>query len=195
MKNSARVAVLAGVLMIAPAVKAEYIASVGFAPFGGENLIVSAGDDLEAGAGLYGDVGVLHQPVGSVVAYQATFGLKLNFVEFDDGGDADVVSLPLNFMIFYNGANSFRFGAGITYELAPEFTFDARGVGSTIEFDDSLGFAIEADYFLNEKAFVGARFTAIDYDMPAGRALVTRGGQVVTSVDANNLGVHIGIMF
>jgi hypothetical protein len=80
--------------------------------------------------------------------------------------------------------------------LGPEYSLNAGGFSSDIEFDDALGFAIEAGYLLNEKAFMGVRYTALDYDMPAGQALVsTNGGSPVTSIDASNLGIHIGIMF
>ncbi len=195
MKSSLKALLVVGSVMGVPAANAEFIASIGFAPVGGEDLVETSEEDLEAGAGVYGDIGVLHQPEGSPLSYQATFGLKLNFVDFD-GGDADIVSLPLNFMMFYNNAANYRFGVGATYELSPEYTVDGAGINTNIEFDDSLGFAIEAGYFLNEKAFLGVRYTAIDYDMPAGQMLVsTSGGSPVSSIDANNLGIHIGIKF
>ncbi len=197
MKSSLKALLVAGTVMVVPTANAEFIASVGYALVGGDDLVETSGEDLEAGAGLYGDIGVLHQPEGSALSYQATFGLKLNVVDFD-GGDADIFSLPLNFMVFYNNDAKFRFGAGVTYELSPEYTLNAPSgfSNSNIEFDDALGFAIEAGYFLNEKAFLGVRYTAIDYDMPSGQMLVSsNGGAPVTSIDANNLGIHIGIMF
>ncbi len=197
MKSSLKAMFVVWVVMIVPVANAEYIASIGSAPIGGDELWGTSGKDLEAGAGIYGDIGVLHQPQDSVISYQVTFGLKFDFIDFN-GGDASTFSVPLNAMVFYNNTNNFRFGAGVVYELGPEYSVDdeSRRISSDIEFDDALGFAIELGYFLNEKAFLGARYTSIDYDMPDGQALVsTGGGAPITSVDANNLGIHIGIMF
>ena len=197
MKSSLNALLVAGSMMVVPVANAEYIASVGFAPVGGEDLVKTSGEDLQAGAGFYADIGVLHQPEGSAISYQATFGLKLNLVSFE-GGDADIFSLPLNAMVFYNGDNKFRFGAGFTYELSPEYSLNAPSGFSdnNIEFDDSLGFSLEMGYLLNEKAFLGARYTSIDYDMPDGQVLIPSGGGApVTSIDASNLGFHIGLMF
>ena len=196
MKKTVNAFIIATTLVVAPTANADYIASVGFAPIGGDDLVETSGEDLEAGAGIYGDIGILHQPAGSALSYQATFGLKLNFVEFE-GGDADITSLPLNFMMFYNNDSNLRFGAGVTYELSPEYILNASSgfSNSNVEFDDAVGFAIEAGYFLNEKAFLGVRYTALDYDMPSGQALIHSNGNVVSSIDANNLGIHIGIMF
>jgi len=185
-----KVLIIAGAMLFIPTANAAFIASVGFAPFGGDNLVQTTEEDLEAGTGLYGDLGFLLRPASSAISYQATIGLKANAVDFD-GGDADIVSLPMNMMIFYNNASNLRFGIGATYELGPEFTFNAPPGFSdrSVEFDDALGFAIEVGYFLNEKAFLGARYTALDYEVSPNQSTAE------TVIDANNLGIHIGIMF
>jgi hypothetical protein len=99
MKSSLNALLIAGAVMVVPTANAEFIASVGYALVGGDDLVKTSDEDLEAGAGLYGDIGVLHQPEGSALSYQATIGLKVNTVDFD-GGDADIFSLPLNFLVF-----------------------------------------------------------------------------------------------
>jgi len=193
MKKSILGVVVLGAVITVPAANAALVANLGYA-IGGDTLAETDGADLDAGGGFYGDIGVLHHPDGSNISYQATIGLKIDTVDATNG-DADTSSLPLNFLVFYNGDSNFRFGAGITYELAPEYSYNAFGSSDEIEFDDALGFTIEVDYFLNEKAFLGARYTSIDYDLPGGQALLSTGGAVVTSVDASNLGIHVGIIF
>jgi len=193
MKKNILGAVVLGAVMTTPAANAALVANLGYA-IGGDTLAETDGADLDAGGGIYGDIGILHHPDGSNISYQATIGLKFDAVDATNG-DADTSSLPLNFLVFYNGDSNLRFGAGITYELAPEYSYSAFGSSGEIEFDDALGFTIEVDYFLNEKSFIGLRHTSLDYDLPEGQALVSTGGSVVTSVDASNLGIHVGIIF
>jgi len=126
--------------------------------------------------------------------FQATVGLKFDSVDATNG-DADTSSLPLHFLVFYHGDSNLRFGAGITYELAPEYSYSAFGSSDDIEFDDAQGFTIELDYFLNENSFIGLRHTSIDYDLPQGQAMISTGGGIVTSVDASNWGIHLGVIF
>lgn len=194
MKCYLKLAVLALPLWFVPAANAEMVVSLGYALVGGDNLVETTGEDLDAGAGFTGDIGFLKRPEGSDFSYQGTIGFKADFVDFD-GGDADTFSIPLHLLAFYNTGNA-RFGGGIVYEIGPEYSLNAPGLTSNVDFDDALGVVIEWDYFYSSSGFWGVKFSSIDYDVPSGQALVsTSSGATVTSIDANNFALHVGFLF
>lgn len=78
-------------------------------------------------------------------------------------GDLKWTRWPLEAVTFYQ-LPQFRFGGGLTYHLNP--TLEGDGVVSNInmDFDNALGFVLQADYRLDEAIAFGLRYTVIEYE-------------------------------
>lgn len=152
--------------------------------FGGDDLVETTAEDLKAGGLLYVGAGVLVEPEGSNVVFQATIGYKWDSVEFDfPSGDSEISSNPFEVTAYYRD-NNFRLGGGIAYHMNPEWEFCLNSSGcSTVKFDDATGFIVEGVYDSKFNFFVGVRYTTIDYEVSG------------VSVDASNLGMNFGITF
>jgi hypothetical protein len=155
----------------------------GFA-FGGESLVSTSGEDLDAGGFLYFGGGMIHEPKNGNLLYQFSIGYKFDTVEFSGpSGDSTVSVMPLDAMVFYK-VDKMRLGAGLAYYLNPkwEFCLDAGGC-ATANFDDALGLALEIRHQWTDILFWGARYTNVEYDIGSA------------SADANNLRIHFGMVF
>jgi len=176
--------------------KAEMVANLGYAFSGGENLVETTGEDLDAGAGVFGDIGFIKNHGNRGISYQGTIGFKIDGVEYNDG-EADTSSYPLHFLAFYNKGN-IRIGGGIVYELSPEYNVSINNGATTskVEFDNALGAVLEFDQFYNDFGFWGVRYSFIDYDLGSSELLVSvNSGATATSVDGDNLAIYIGFVF
>jgi hypothetical protein len=76
-------------------------------------------------------------------------------------GDVDWTSVPLNALLFYRMQN-FRVGAGLVYVMNPKLSGSGVASGVNVNFDDALGFLVQADYLLGKVA-IGVRGTFVDY--------------------------------
>jgi len=132
--------------------------------FGGDTLVETTGGDLDAGGLLYIGAGIMIEPEGSNMAFQATLGYKWDTIDFDiPSGDSTISSNPLEFIAFFK-SDDFRLGAGIAYHMNPEWEFCIDGSGCLVaDFDNATGFIIEADFQSVKTFSFGVRFTSIDY--------------------------------
>jgi hypothetical protein len=197
-----RILALLSVIGFSPITSADEVRPfiIGGLAFGGENLISTTREDLDAGGLLYFGGGAIIEPVNSNLMFQVSMGYKvdsidyatpsggailpgLGFVPGRTNGDSTISVIPLDFMAFLK-ADNLRFGAGLAYYLDPEWEICANGSGcATLNFDNALGVAFELRHQWTDILFWGARYTSVDYEK----------GSI--SVDANNLRIHFGMMF
>jgi len=69
-------AIVAGTVLSVPAANADFIANIGYA-IGGDTLAETSGTDLDAGAGLYGDIDMLYQPDESSISFSGNCWFKV----------------------------------------------------------------------------------------------------------------------
>lgn len=152
--------------------------------FGGDNLIETNIDDLDAGGLFYFGGGIHVAPQNSNMAFQVTLGYKFDSIDFDiPSGDSSISSMPLEITAYIRNYNV-RIGGGIAYHIGPEWELCISGFGcDTVKFDDALGLIVELAFDLQQNAFLGVRYTSIDYEV---------GG---ASIDASNLGFNLGLKF
>ncbi len=161
---------------------AEMVVNLGIASPGGNDLIVETDEELEAGAGLVGSVGLVHRKKGSPWSCQAMLGVKFNGVEFT-GGEATIRAYPMHLMTYYKTKN-IRYGVGLTYDFAIEL--DITGDNPrTIAYKNAPGIAVEFNHLLTERWYWGVRYTEMDYK--------EKGSGVKAS--ANNLAGYVGMFF
>lgn len=78
-------------------------------------------------------------------------------------GDLTWTRWPLEALTFYQ-MPQFRFGGGLTYHLNPSLQGDGVVSNVNVDFDNALGFILQADYRLDEAIAFGLRYTLIEYE-------------------------------
>lgn len=78
-------------------------------------------------------------------------------------GDLKWTRWPLEALTFYQ-MTQFRFGGGLTYHLNPSLQGDGAVSNINMDFDNALGFVLQADYRLDEAIAFGLRYTVIEYE-------------------------------
>ncbi|HEC17924.1 MAG TPA: hypothetical protein ENI97_01110 [Gammaproteobacteria bacterium] len=174
---------LTGMPTLASADTAKPFIIGGFA-FGGETLVSTTGEDLDAGGFIYAGAGVMFEPDHSELMYQISLGYKFDTVEFTGpNGDSTVSVIPVDAVAFYK-IDNLRLGAGLAYFLNPKWELCVDGTGcGTANFDDALGLVLELRHQWTDILFWGARYTNVDYEIGS------------STLDASNLRIHFGMVF
>lgn len=154
----------------------DELATVNF--IGGDSQSMEAGGMISFAAGLKSDV-------GESLELRTTIGIKFDSITASNG-ELDFTRYPVNAMLFTKG-ETFSIGIGATYHLNPEFKASGFTGDFTASFENALGFIAEVDYALSEKAYLGLKFTSIDYEI--------NGPFSSTEFNGNSIGVVIGISF
>ncbi len=154
---------------------------------GGDTLLslqFTNGDSssIKAGGGVFFEIGY-----GTITPLQdnpklqteVSFGYK---VDSEDATNGEVefrrLSVNLNQMM---KLEKFRLGGGITYHFDNKLkTSGGFFTGGSVEFDESLGFNLLAEYLVSDKAVLGLRATFIDYEVSGA------------TLDANSVGLYLG---
>jgi len=157
---------------------------IGGLAFGGETLVNTSGEDLDAGGLIYLGGGMLYEPQNSNLLYQFSIGYKFDTVDFTGpSGDSTMSVLPLDAVAFFK-LDKLRLGAGLAYYLNPKWEFCVDSAGcATSNFDDALGLVLELRHQWTDILFWGARYTNVDYKIGSA------------SLDASNLRIHFGMVF
>ena len=158
--------------------------------FGGDDLAVVSGDsgDVQAGQLLNLGIGYDFELNAEKTLFLRT-GINYKFDSVDaSNGEADFDRWPLDVLVISRQGN-WALGAGITYHLSPTFEATINGIRSRVNFDDSLGFLLQAGYLVAERVELGARFTMIDYE--SDQLLVTPGGAITNKVEGDSIGFYI----
>ncbi len=164
----------------------DFLAELGIHS-GGDDLITATFTDgssstIKAGEFFALDLGIAWD-MGSIEG-RLTGGWKYDNISAVDG-DIDFTRFTHQFILLYK-AGDWRFGGGYTYHFNVEV--DGSGAASVAdsEFDDSLGWTAQINYFFTEKAYVGLVYTDLDYDR-----LPTLGNTSKT-FDAGSIALTIG---
>jgi hypothetical protein len=86
---------------------------------------------------------------------------------------------PIDALVFYR-MPSVRIGGGLTYHLNPDLSGNGVVGGLNVNFKNSLGYILQADWRINDKLSLGARYTILDYELS---------GTTNRKVGSNGLGI------
>ncbi len=162
--------------------------------FGGDDLAVvsGGGGDLQAGQLLNLGIGYDFD-LNAAKTLRLRTGINYKFDSVDaSNGEADFDRWPLDVLVISRQGN-FALGAGITYHLSPTFEATINGATSRVDFDDSLGFLLQAGYMVAERIELGARYTLIEYK--SDQPLVMTSGAITNKVDGDSFGVYVSAGF
>ena len=152
--------------------------------FGGDTLVDTTNENLDAGGLLYVGGGILIEPLNSNLMYQFSLGYKFDNVAFSGpSGDASIKVVPVDAVAFLK-FNQLRLGLGLTYFMNPkyELCFDFGGC-DTVHFDDAVGLVMEVRQQWSDIFFWSARYTNVDYKYYSD------------TIDASNLRINLGMIF
>ncbi|BAV35004.1 hypothetical protein SCL_2727 [Sulfuricaulis limicola] len=161
--------------------------------FGGDDLaVVTSGSDLQAGQ-------LLNLGIGYDFDLNADKSLRLRAginYKFDNvnatNGDATFDRWPLDLILISRQGN-ISLGAGLTYHLSPTFEATVNGSTSRVDFNDSMGFLLQAGYMVAERIELGARVTLIEYESDS--PLVMTNGAITNKVDGDSIGLYVSAGF
>lgn len=159
---------------------------------GGDDLVSvtfasGSTETIEAGGFFNLAIGVGFD-INEKVTSRITFGIKEDSITASNG-NIDFTRNPIDALFLYK-TESWLLGGGITYHTNVKLSGDGIASGLNADFDDSLGFILEADYLLgNKKGYVGGRYTMIDYDSVPSATVNA------ATVDGNSIGVVVGYRF
>lgn len=176
-----------GAVLLAMAALPAYALETNFAykagyDTGGDTLVTVTfvggdTDKIKANEGLFFGGGVSIVNDAKDVETEITLSYKIDDITASNG-DVTWSRWPIDALVFYR-APSVRFGGGLTYHLNPDLSGSGVVGGLNVKFKDALGFILQVDWRITDKLSLGARYTALDYDVEGG------GG----SIKSNGIGV------
>jgi hypothetical protein len=151
--------------------------------FGGDTLVtvtfVGGGtESIKANDGLFFGGGIAVVNDAKTIESELSLTYKFGTIEASNG-DVTFSRLPLDALVFYLLPKA-RIGAGVTYHMNPELDGSGVASGLNVDFKDSAGFLLQAEYRITEKMNVGARYTALKYDVEGGTGDVRSNGLGIT---------------
>ncbi len=127
---------------------------------GGDNLVnttlINNGEtkSVDAGDGIFGDIGLQHNFADSDFGWKLTYGLDTTKTS-GNTGDIRFRDNPVDLLALYSiGEN--HIGFGVTEHLSPRLDLD--GLGPNANFDAATGAILQYQYWL-----FGVRYTSIRY--------------------------------
>ena len=148
----------------------------GFVLTDGSTTKVNAGDGLQISGGVK-----ITNDQNNLEA-ETTIGWKYSGINNVANASADWTRFPLEILGFYK-LKQWRFGGGLVYQLSPTFKEDLNGDKVEANFDNTLGYLVQADFLLGSRGFIAGRFTTIDYSYNGA------------SINGDSIGVYIGAHF
>lgn len=121
--------------------------------------------------------------------YQGSISLGYHFDTADDGDKSvSFERYPLEVLGFIR-QDRYRFGAGISYHLSPEFEQSDFGQPD-VKFDDALGVVFEAGFHLSKILWLDLRYVFIEYDVDKVGSQNASG-----SIDGDHFGLYLSMDF
>ncbi len=159
--------------------------------FGGDELVAATftsgnTETIEAG-GFYNISAGVAFDISDKVVSRVTLGFKEDSITAGNG-DISFSRNTIDALFLYK-TDQWLFGGGLTYHTSVKLSGSGLASGIGAEFDNALGFLLEVDYMYSKKAYVGGRYTVIDYDTVPSTTV-----NAVT-VDGNSIGVVVGYRF
>ncbi len=151
---------------IRPMIKAGY-------DFGGETLVTvvftdGSRDSIKANEGLFFGGGASIVNDTKDMEIELTLSYKFQTITANNG-DVDWTRWPLEALVFYR-LPQVRVGGGLTYHLNPKLSGSGVVGGLDVKFQNALGFVLQADYRLTDRANLGVRYTSLEYTVTGGGA-------------------------
>lgn len=146
---------------------------------GGDTLVTVTfvgGDteNIKANRGLFFGGGVSMVNETKDIETEITLSYKFDDISASNG-DITFSTWPLDALAFYR-TPQVRVGGGVTYHLNPDLSGSGVASGLNVNFKDSLGFIVQADWRISEKVNLGLRYTALDYEVEGSSASVNSNG-------------------
>ncbi|ABC31489.1 hypothetical protein HCH_04795 [Hahella chejuensis KCTC 2396] len=145
-----------------------YFALTGGMTFGGDELVqvddVGGLDDIRAGGLFNMGLGAYWQSASQPVAAQVTLNYQFDYADAKNA-DATFDRMPIEAVVYYTGVDKWRFGAGVRYIASPEVEIEGGGSKLTAELDPSIGFVVEAGYFISSNVILNVRGVAEKYEV------------------------------
>ncbi len=162
--------------------------------FGGDDLAVVSGGGGNLQAGQLLNLGIGYDfDLNTAKTLRLRTGINYKFDNVNaTNGDAHFDRWPLDFLLISRQGN-FALGAGITYHLSPTFEATINSATSRVDFDDSLGFLLQAGYMVAERIELGARVTLIEYK--SKQPLVMTNGTITNKVNGDSFGLYVSAGF
>ena len=162
--------------------------------FGGDDLVVvSDSEDLQAGQLLNLGIG-FDFDLNPAKTLLLRTGINYKFDAVDaSNGDAYFDRWPLDLILVWRQGNA-SLGAGLTYHLSPSYEVTVDGFSSEVDFDDALGFLLQAGFMATPTLDLGARVTMIEYE-PSQPATWYPSGAPIDKVDGDSFGIYVSVGF
>jgi hypothetical protein len=141
-----------------------------------ETIKGNQGFYVGGGASIVNAAGNLELEVSLTFKYTSAYGKN---------GEVEWTRYPLDALVFYRWAR-WRAGGGLTYHFGPKLKGGGDAAGVNVEFDNALGFVLQADYRITDQFTAGVRYTAIDYETSASPAVTTK---------SSGIGITLGVTF
>lgn len=138
-------------------------------------------DSIDAG-GLMGFAAGLIIPITDSIESQISYEYRFDEINASNG-DIEWTRFPLEAKIFY-AQEKYRIGAGYTQHMNPKIEGSGVAAGR-VEFKDASGYVIEANYRFNPQAYLGLKYTSIEYETNIS----------TIKTDGNSIGLIIGYAF
>lgn len=141
--------------------------------FGGDTLVTAvftdgSSDTIKANEGLYIGGGASIVTDSKRMEIELSLAYKFSIVSADNG-DIEFTRLPLEALAFYRW-DKVRLGGGLTYHINPELEGSGIATPLDVQFDDALGFVLQADYRLTDRMAIGLRYTNLKYEASGSSA-------------------------
>lgn len=164
--------------------------------FGGDTLASVNGDydqDLRAGQLLNLGIGFdFDLNPAKTLLLRAGINYKFDAIDADNG-EADFDRWPLD-LILVSRQGNLSLGAGLTYHLSPTYDDTINGISTRIDFDDALGFLLQAGFMVTPTMELGGRVTLIEYE-PSQPTVMLPSLTPVDKIDGDSIGIYISVGF
>ncbi len=150
---------------------------------GGDFLVKTTAEDMNAGGGFYLGAGVdLVTGDSDDVFYRIMVGYLFDTIDFI-GGDASTNAVPIHLGVFKR-FDRHEGGIGLAYYMGPTYEV-CMSWCSTYDFDNAIGFYAQYNYHFGNGAYLGGKYTSVEYSGAAG----------LGTIDASSLGIYLGASF
>ncbi len=158
---------LASIALPASAVETNFAYKAGL-DTGGDTLVTvtfvgGETEKIKANEGLFFGAGVSIVNDTKDIETEITLNYKIDEVTASNG-DITFSRWPIDALVFYR-LPAVRFGGGLTYHLNPDLSGSGVVSGLNAQFKDALGVLLQVDWRITDKLSLGARYTALDYEI------------------------------
>lgn len=141
-----------------------------------ERVDVKAGDGYSLGLGL-----IMPLSASGKAEIQVAGGWKEKRISAENG-DVTFNRIPIDVMVLAR-FKRMRIGGGITYHLNPKMAGDGFVGEVDVEFDNALGYLLEADYVFAKRWILGLRGTLLEYEKES------------VAINGNSTEIVLGVWF